>query len=156
LFLGVIANIIIKSDISCNMNMKGGGGRGGGRSNGRANDTFSKKPEERELKFAPVSNQGKTLAATYATTRDAVIQHIGRTYTGGIDVGQSLEAMKIVDLTVKEPTRILTTETDAARMLVDQKGLDMKYQARLTRHLDREDALRDGLYSVQFNIRQLL
>jgi hypothetical protein len=60
--------------------------------------------------------------ATYATTRDAVIQHIRRTYTGGIDVGQSiLEAMKMVDLTVEEPTRTLTTETDAARMLVDQK-----------------------------------
>jgi hypothetical protein len=127
------------------MIVNGGGGRGGGRSNERTTDTISKKSAERELKFAPVSNQGKNSVATYATTRDAVIQHIRRTYTGGIDVGESIEAMKMVDLTVEEPTRTLTTETDAARMLVDQKGLDMKYQARLTRHLDREDALREGL-----------
>jgi hypothetical protein len=124
--------------------MQGSGGRGGGKPViGTKNDTFSKKPEERELKFAPVSNKGNT--ATYDTTKDAVIQHIRKTYTGGIDVGQSLEAMKMVDLTAKEPTRTLTTETDPAKMLVDQKGLDITYQARFTRHLDREDALREGL-----------
>ena len=62
------------------------GGRGRGRSSygGRGRVTFAgqtstfakSKSTERELKFSPHQYQGKTQAATYATTKDAIIQHI--------------------------------------------------------------------------------
>ena len=89
--------------------------------------------------------QGKSNAATYTTTRDAMIQYIQKNYKGGIDVGKSLEDMSKVDLDTLQPTRIISSQADAARKIVDQPGLDIKYQEELRRHLDRKDALRDGL-----------
>jgi hypothetical protein len=44
-----------------------------------------------------------------------------------------------------EPTRIISLETDATTRVVDQAGLDIKYQEELRRHLDRKNALREGL-----------
>ena len=82
------------------------GGRGRGRNTGRGRGRFNpktsniSKTQERELKFSPMNNQGKTNAATYTTTRDAIIQHIRKNYKGGIDVGKSLEDMSKVDLDI--------------------------------------------------------
>jgi hypothetical protein len=80
---------------------RGSGGRAtfGGRST-------STKPQERELKFAPILNQGKN--ATYATTREALIQLIEKTYRGGADVGKSLDDMKVLDLDAEAPIRTLS------------------------------------------------
>ena len=127
------------------------GGRGRGRNTGRGRGRFNpktsniSKTQERELKFSPMNNQGKTNAATYTTTRDAIIQHIRKNYKGGIDVGKSLEDMSKVNLDILQPTRDISKETEAASKIVDQAGLDIKYQEELRRHLDRKDALRDGL-----------
>ena len=118
-------------------------GRGRRRFGGRTSNFF--KSTERELKFSPNSYQGKTQAATYATTKDAIIQHIQKSYKGGQDVSKSLEDMRAVDLTTVEPVRTISNETDAAVKVVDQAGLDIKYQEELRRHLDRKDALREGL-----------
>ena len=73
-------------------------GRGRGRFGGRSNNTV--KPQERELKFSTITNQGKTSVATYATTRDAVVSQIRKTYRGGIDIGQSIENGMKIDLDV--------------------------------------------------------
>jgi hypothetical protein len=143
------------------MNLRGSGrgytrgGRGRGRSSyagrgrgtfGGRTSTFSKsKHLERELKFSPHQYQGKTQAATYATTKDAIIQHVQKSYKGGQDVSKSLEDMIVVDLANVEPTRSISSETDPAVKVVDQAGLDIKYQEELRRHLDRKDALREGL-----------
>ena len=130
-------------------NDRGGRGRGRytGRGRGRSNPRTSNisKTQERELKFSPMNYQGKSNAATYTTTRDAMIQHIRKNYKGGIDVGKSLEDMSKVNLDTEQPARIISSEADAARKIVDQAGLDIKYQEELRRHLDRKDALRDGL-----------
>ena len=77
---------------------RGYSGPGRGRFAGRSNNPPSKQNNERELKFSPIQTQGKTPVATYATTKDALIQQIQKTYRGGIDVGKSLEDMKVVDL----------------------------------------------------------
>jgi hypothetical protein len=53
--------------------------------------------------------------------------------------------MQAVNLAAVEPTRTISAETDAATKVVDQAGLDIKYQEELRRHLDRKDALREGL-----------
>ena len=132
--------------------MYGRGGRGSSRTNGRGrggskdkSSNSTTKAKERELKFSPLQYQGKTPVATYATTKDALVQYIQKTYKGGTDVAQSLEDLKTVDLGKEEPTRSISGETDAAMKLVDQAGLDIKYQEQLRRHLERKDALREGL-----------
>ncbi len=53
--------------------------------------------------------------------------------------------MVAVDLANAEPARTLSNETDATVKVVDQAGLDIKYQEELRRHLDQKDALREGL-----------
>jgi hypothetical protein len=130
------------------------GGRGRGQSSygrgrgtfGGQTSTFSKsKNLKRELKFSPHQYQGKTQTATYGTTEDAIIQHIQKSYKGGQEVNKSLEDMTAVDLMNVEPTRSISSEMDPAAKVVDQAGLDIKYQEELQRHLDQKDALREGL-----------
>jgi hypothetical protein len=139
------------------MNVRGGRGYGSG-SQGRGRTTFGRgrgsrfgnrastpiKTPEREMKFSP-QQQGKNVYATYATITDAVIQHIQKTYKGGPDIAKSLDEMTVIDLQAVEPTRAISAETDATLKAVDQTGLDIKYQEELRRHLDRKDALKEGL-----------
>ena len=104
---------------------------------GGRTSTFAKsKSTERELKFAPHQYQEKTQSATYATTKDAITQHIQKSYKGGQGVSKSLEDMVAVDLATAEPMRTISNETDATMKVVDQAGLDIKYQEELRRHLD--------------------
>ncbi len=92
------------------------------------------------MKFSPHQYQSRNTITTYATTRDVIIQHIQKTYNTGQDVAKSLEDMQAVDLTAVEPTRIISGETDVAVKVVDQAGLDIKYQQEeLRRHLNRKD-----------------
>jgi hypothetical protein len=127
------------------------GGRGRGQSYGRGRSRFggrtsnSTKIQERELKFSPHQYQVKTQVTTYATTKEAVIQHIQKSYKGGQDIAKSLEDMIMVDLVILEPTRAISAGTDGTAKVVDQAGLDIKYQEELRRHLNRKDALREGL-----------
>jgi hypothetical protein len=53
--------------------------------------------------------------------------------------------MQTVDLTAVEPTRMISEGNDATVKVVDQAGLDIKYQEELRRHIDRKDSLREGL-----------
>ena len=83
----------------------GRGGRGRGRSSGRGRNGSSgrsngttPKAKERELKFSPLQYQGKTAVATYATTRDALIKYIQKTYRGGIDVAKCWRYIKELDI----------------------------------------------------------
>ena len=99
----------------------GSPGRGhGGRFN-RSSNTYGSN-REIEKKFTP-QNQGKTLYATYATKRDAAIQHIQKTYKGGQDIAKSLEDMIEIDLEAEEPQREISHETNPAVKIVDQAGL---------------------------------
>ncbi len=97
------------------------------------------------MKFSPHQYQSRNTVTTYATTSDAIINHIQKTYRTGQDIAKSLEVMQAVNLAAVEPTRIISGETGAAVKVVDQAGLDIKYQEELGRHLDRKDALREGL-----------
>jgi hypothetical protein len=103
------------------------------------------KPQERELKLSPMRYQGKTNTATYTTTRDAMIQYIRKNYKGGINVGESMEDMSKVDLEKLQPSRDISIIADPIAKVVDQAGLDIKYQEELRRHLGQKDALRDGI-----------
>jgi hypothetical protein len=128
---------------------RGNRGRGreqGGRGRGRFNEHRRPREDsnrERELKFSP--NQFRGTTAAYATTKEAVIQQIQKNYIGGQDVAKSLDDMQLVDLTAEAPIRGISTKTDAAEKAVEQDGLNIKYQEELRRHLDRKDALKEGL-----------
>ena len=129
----------------------GRGGRGNGRGKGKrgkssynSRNNNPNKKHERELKFSP-QNNGKTTYATYATTRDAVIQHVQKSYKGGLDIAQSLEEMAEVDLTAAEPVEDISAATNPDDKIVAQTGMDIKYQEELRRHLDRKDMLKEGL-----------
>jgi hypothetical protein len=123
------------------------GGRGRGRGFGRGQGRFSGrtyttlKAPERELKFSPIQYQGSTLAATYATVRDAIIQQIEKTYKGGSYVGKSLEDMKEVDLTTAVTIRNIATAADPDAKIVEQAGLDIMYDNEVGRYLDRKETL---------------
>ena len=50
--------------------------------------------------------------------------------------------MQLIDLTAKEPTRDMSTKTNDNDKAIEQAGLNIKYQEKLRRHLDREDELK--------------
>jgi hypothetical protein len=122
------------------------GGRGRGRGFGRGRGRLSgrsyipPKAPERELKFSPIQYQANTQGATYATVKDAIIQQIEKTYKGGIDIGQSLEDMKEVDLISAIPIRVIATSEEPEEKLVEQAGLDIMYDNEVGRY-----PLREGL-----------
>ena len=98
------------------------------------------------MKFSPQLQEKQN--ETYATVKDTIVQNIKKSYKGGFDVAKSLKDMQIVDLSLEEPQRAMSTNADAAKAKIEQKGLDIKYQEELHRHLDHKDALRDGLKSA--------
>jgi hypothetical protein len=53
--------------------------------------------------------------------------------------------MQVVDLAAVEPARTISAETETAVKVVEQSGLDIKYQEELRRHIDRNDALQEGI-----------
>ena len=53
--------------------------------------------------------------------------------------------MQLIDLTAKESKRDMSTKTDNNDKAIEQAGLDIKYQEKLRRHLDREDELKTGM-----------
>ena len=128
---------------------RGGQGRGrptmsSSRSSRNVNRAGTAKTPALEMKFS-TQYQGKTVYATYATIADVVTQYIQRTYKGGQDVAKSLEDMIVIDLHTAEPQRAISDKADATLKVINQTGLDIKYQEELRRHLDREDALKEGM-----------
>jgi hypothetical protein len=129
-----------------NTNSSDGGrgrGRGFARGRGRASGRTYTTPRvpERELKFSPIQYQGSTPAATYATVRDAIIQQIEKTYKGGSNVGKSLEDMKEMDLTTAVPIRNIATTKGPESRVAEQVGLDIMYDNKVGRYLDRKETL---------------
>lgn len=130
----------------------GRGGRGGrGKAPGRGKGRFgekSTKPPARELKFAPLqarANTNKSAVATYATTKDAVIQQVERTFRHGPDIGRSLDAMKIFDLEPFRPKREISPLSDEHDRSIDQGGIDIDYQGDSRLFKQRKQDLEDGL-----------
>ncbi len=77
------------------------------------------------LQFAPIA-QGKP-TATYATVKEAIVQHIQKNFKDGQDVAESIEKGVLYDLSSVEPTRTLSALEDPAKAAIEQSGLDIKY-----------------------------
>jgi hypothetical protein len=120
----------------------GRGGRGFQRNSHQKskNSSSSNYEKKEDYKFTP-HIQGKPQQATYATVREAVIQHIQKNYKNGYDVAQCLEERKVVDLTSQMPIRTISTETDKEIREIEQKGHDMIFDAKYKRYLEKEEAL---------------
>ena len=94
---------------------------------------------EKVYKFAPNTGGGKVHYATYASTKEKVIEHAQEKMTNGHDVVKSIKLGHMIDMKAEEPVREKSTETDPIKRADDQKGLDIKYEAELHRHMDRRD-----------------
>ena len=82
------------------------------------------------------------------------MQNIQKSWDGGYDVGKSLRELAKYNLAPHEPTRDVTTKTDAGEAQREQEGFNIKYQEKLRIFLDRESALEKGLkqaYSYIFS-----
>ena len=121
---------------------RGSGNRSQGKKTNKHKENFPK-TKPLELKFAPQS--GRTITATYASVKEAVIQHIQKTYKNGFDVAQSLEDMQLIDLDKEKPIRQISTESEATAKAIEQDGFNIDYQEQLRCHYDRRDALKEGM-----------
>lgn len=127
----------------------GRGTRGGGRSNQgprsgpRNASTNHNKPHNLVLQFAP-QVQGKP-QATYATVKEAIINHIKKTFDDGDDVAQSLRDGKAFDLSTVQPVRKISILTEPDQAMNDQVGLDMILQGQINRYVIREDNFRKNM-----------
>ena len=126
-------------------------GRGSGRGRGRGNGSpFSTSTPEKVYKFAPHTG-GKIHYAPYASVKEKVIEHAQEKMTNGHDVVKSIKLGRMIDMSAEEPVREKSQITDVVLKADEQKGLDIKYDAELNRHLDRRDILKANicrLYTV--------
>ena len=135
-------------------NQAGGRGRSGrGQPHGRNNNNRryfgstnnkTSNSTSNDYKFTPQSN-GKVNNASYATVKETIVQYVQKNYKGGHDIAKSLKDLKVIDLQSEEPTRTMSTETDAAAKASEQNGFDIKYQEELRMYLDRKKTLNEGL-----------
>ena len=119
-----------------------GRGRGG---RGRGAARFRSTYKQPEIKFYPHGTSGKQQSMTYATVKDAIVQHVQKSFRQAHDIAVSLRDLNKRNLDSNKPTRETSTLTDAAQAKIDQDGKDIDYQAKLTRFLEREDTLNENL-----------
>jgi hypothetical protein len=73
--------------------------------------------------------------------KDHILQYIQKTYRNSQDAAVSIRNLKVIDLTSHEPSRGSSTRIDNAENLKQQAGMDIMYQAKLERYLERKDTL---------------
>ena len=134
-----------------------GGGRGGGRRyqgpRGGSARSSSTTTQPKVIMFAPQS-QGKPQTATFGTVKDAVLQHILKTFKDGQDVTKSIETGVVVDLLTQAPNRQISANADPDKAKIEQDGYNILYEAQIKRFFDREDSLRQGMvraYAIIFS-----
>jgi len=152
------------------MSRNGGRGRGyhrGGRASGRSgrfnsqrntnrNQSSMSTDKPKELKFHPQS-VGKTHVASYATTKDAIEQKIQSEWKqGGYDIAKSLlvRGLEMTPIEDDRPERELSELQVDKGKAKEQSGMDICYQEKLRRYLDRVQTLKDGMnqaYSLIFS-----
>jgi hypothetical protein len=80
-------------------------------------------------------------AVTYDTVKDHIVQYVQKTYRNGQDTAVSIRNLAVINLTPHEPSRGTATRADAAENLKQKAGVDILYQAKIERYLDRKDTL---------------
>ena len=116
------------------------GGRGRGRFQGRQGRNTAA-PKKLEMKFFPHGIGRETQSVTYDTVKDAIVSYVQRTYKHGQDIAMSLRDLSKMDLTTLAPIRGQSEATETQENQMEQQGLDIMYQAKLEKYLDRKDTL---------------
>jgi hypothetical protein len=97
------------------------------------------------MKFYPHGIGKDQPAVTYDTVKDHIVQYIQKTYRNSQDAAVSIRKLAVMNLTPHEPVRGSATRSDKAEKLEQQAGMDIMYQAKLERYLDRKDTLEQNL-----------
>ena len=84
----------------------------------------------------------------YNMVKDHIVQHVQRTFKNGIDIAKSLRDLQKVDLLPDLPIRRAaapavdpTKPEQLQEQKIVQDGYDIKYTAKLNKHLEREAIL---------------
>jgi hypothetical protein len=97
------------------------------------------------MKFFPHGIGRDRQAVSYDTVKDHIVQYVQKTYMNGQDAAVSIRNLMVMDLTTHEPTRSTSRDVDATANLKAQAGMDIMYQAKLERYLERKDMLEQNL-----------
>ena len=101
-------------------------------------------PRTKDLKFDPMSAQYSSSATgTYSIIKDSVMKRVQRDYKAGADVAESLRRMELIDIDADMPVRERLGEEDLPREL--EAVLNISFQEALRKHLDRKEALNEGM-----------
>src|SRR5210317_1765633 len=96
------------------------GGRGRGRSNfGRGRGNTPTSNFKKELKFAP---QGRSNTSTYSSVKEAIVQHVQKTYKNGHDIAKSLKDQMMINLDIEEPIRAISINNVDNERSIEQSG----------------------------------
>ena len=124
---------------------RGHGGRGRGRYQGRGRSKNSSSLKELEMKFFPHGKGKDWQTVMYDTVKDHIVQYIQKTYKNGQDIRVSLQDLQKKDL---DPIWLIqgsATGTDDAAKKTALDGLDIIYQAEITRYLKCKEMLAKNL-----------
>jgi hypothetical protein len=122
---------------------RNGGNRGRGSQSGKPkNHTGSSKAPE--MKFVPHGIGKERQTVTYNTVKEYIIQLVQKTYKNGKDVANSLRKMQKIDMTKNMPTRRLSQETGADKVM-EQEGFDMLYKAEIDIYTKRKHEFEDNM-----------
>jgi hypothetical protein len=93
------------------------------------------------MKFFPHRIGRDQQAVSYDTVKDHIVQYVQKTYKNGHDATVSIRNLVVKDLTPHVPRRGAATAADNAADLRQQAGMDIMYQAKLERYLERKETL---------------
>ena len=120
-----------------------GYGRGSSRGGGRYSNTPKKKSAEKEYKFHP-HGSGKNIAS-FSQTLNEIILSIQKSWDGGKDMADTLEAREKIDMKKERPQREQSMESDEEMNAFEQESLDMAYKEEYKRYLGGTDLYEKNL-----------
>lgn len=109
--------------------------RGRGNGNDRIGGGYTPKKHDKEYKFHP-HGSGKSIAS-FSQTLNEVILFIQKSWDGGKDIADTLEAREKIE--IKKPKREQSKESEEDLRLFEQESIDMAYKEEYKRYLARLD-----------------
>lgn len=114
---------------------------GKGCGQGKYENKETKNPRKPEFLLNPYGALSGKETATFKAFKEHIMQYIQRTYSQGQDVAICLHEMRRIDLRGLRPTLGRAESEDPEAKQIKQKGVVIRYQAKLTRYMDMLDTL---------------
>ena len=74
-----------------------------------------------------------------------LIEYIQKNYTYGQDIAISLREMRMINMDSKKPNMLIAQAEDPVERRVEQRRLDISYQAEVTRWMERRNMLENNM-----------